>query len=103
MKQPKRFLARDMKHAGFLFCGFSPATGSTPGFSSCGFKRGLGSAEEASRRDLHHAGFLELSTLSSEQEPNRERRIQLSPERLLLALDSDASQSSAISAKNTSS
>ena len=38
LKQPKRFLARDWKHAGFLFFGFSPATGSTPGFSSCGFE-----------------------------------------------------------------
>ena len=31
---------------------------------------------------MHHAGFLKLSTLSSEQEPNLGRRIQLSPERL---------------------
>ena len=39
LKQPKRFLARDWKHAGFLFFGFSPETGaSMPGFSSCGFK-----------------------------------------------------------------
>ncbi len=42
LKQPKRLLARDWKHAGFLFCDFSPATGSMPGFSSCGFERTLG-------------------------------------------------------------
>ena len=37
LKQPKRFLARDWKHAGFLFFGFSPATGSTPGSSGGNF------------------------------------------------------------------
>ena len=63
LKQPKQFLARNWKHAGFLFCSFSPATGSTLGFSSCGFERTLGcgrrsfSPRLASRRVSQAAHF----------------------------------------------